>query len=58
MKVYQIMEYRSFGENYSWGVYSSKDNARFYLKLKGWDKCENFEVVSHELDEKLKLIKK
>ena len=58
MKVYQIMEYRNCYEHYSWGVYSSEDNAKLYLKLKGWDKCENFEVVSHELDEKLKLIKK
>lgn len=54
MKVYQIMEYRNWDEHYSWGIYSSEENARLYLKQKRWDKCEDFEIVSYELDENLK----
>lgn len=54
MIVYQIMEYRNCDEHYSWGMYSSKENVRLYLKQMGWDKCEDFEIVSYELDEKLK----
>ena len=53
MKVYQIMEYRNWDEHYSWGIYSSEENARLYLKQKGWDKCEDFEILTHVLDEKL-----
>lgn len=54
MMVYQIMEYRNWADAYSWGVFSSEENARLYLKQKGWDKYEEFEIVSYELDEKLK----
>ena len=54
MKVFQIIEYRNFGEQYSRGIYSSEENAKIYLKIKGWDKLENFEIIECELDEKLK----
>ena len=55
MKVYQIMEFRNFDEHYSWGIYSSEENAKLYLKIKGWDKLENFEIIEYELDEKIKI---
>lgn len=55
MKVYQIIEYRNFDEHYSWGIYSSEENAKLYLKIKGWDICENFEIIEYELDEKIKI---
>ena len=48
------MEYRNYDEHYSWGIYSSRENAEIYLKMKGWDNCEDFEIIEHELDEKLK----
>ena len=58
MKVYQIMEYRNFDEHYSWGIYSSEENARLYLKQRGWDKCDDFEIISYELDEELNSYRK
>lgn len=54
MKVYQIMEYRNCDEHYSWGMYSTEENARLYLNQMGWGNCEDFEIVTYELDEKLK----
>ena len=54
MKVYQIMEYRSLEERYSWGIYSSKENAMSYLEKQGWDNDEDFEIIEHELDANLK----
>lgn len=52
--VYQIMEYRNCDEHYSWGLYSSEENARLYLKQKGWDKFDEFEIIPYELDVNLK----
>lgn len=54
MKVYQIMEYRNCDEHYSWGIYSSEENAKLYLKQMGWDERDDFEIISYKLDEKLK----
>lgn len=54
MKVYQIMEYRSLEEQYSWGIYSSKENAISYLEKQGWDNNEDFEIIEHEVDVNLK----
>lgn len=54
MVVYQITEYRSWCEHYNWGVYSSEENARLYLKAMGWDNNNNFEIYPCELDENLK----
>ena len=53
MVFYQIMEYRNWDEHYSWGIFSSEENAKLYLKLKGWDKCDDFEIIEHIVDEKL-----
>ena len=53
MIVYQIMEYRNWDERYSWGIFSSEENAKIYLKQKGWDKYENFKIIPHIVDEKL-----
>lgn len=53
MVVYQIMEYRSWDEHYSWGIFSSEENAKLYLIYKGWDNCEDFEIIEHIVDEKL-----
>lgn len=43
MKIYEIMEYRNCDEHYSWGVYSTEENARLYLKYKRWDDNDDFE---------------
>lgn len=53
MIVYEIMECRSFGECYSWGIFSTEENAKLYLNKKGWDKYVNFEIVIRVVDEKL-----
>lgn len=53
MIVYQIMEYRNWDEHYSWGIFSSEENAKIYLQQKGWDKCQNFKILSYIVDEKL-----
>ena len=54
MVVYQIMEYRSFDEHYSWGIYSSEENANLYLKTMGWDNNLDFEIIPYEVDGRLK----
>ena len=54
MKIYEIMEYRNCDEHYSWGVYSTEENARLYLKCMGWDNDEDFEIIEREVDEKLR----
>lgn len=52
MVVYEIMEYRSFSENYSRGFFSTEENAKKYLKSKKWDNCENFKILTHKLSDK------
>ena len=42
MKIYEIMEYRNCDEHYSWGVYSTEENARLYLKYMRWDDNDDF----------------
>ena len=57
MKIYEIMEYRNCDEHYSWGVYSTEENARLYLKYMRWDDNADFEIIEREVDEKLRLLK-
>ena len=54
MKIYEIMEYRNCDEHYSWGVYSTEENARLYLKYMRWDDDDDFEIIEREVDEKLR----
>ena len=54
MKIYEIMEYRNCDEHYSWGVYSTEENARLYLKYMHWDDDADFEIIEREVDEKLR----
>ena len=54
MKVYEIMEYRNCGEHYSWGIYSSEENARKYLKYMKWDNDDDFEIIEYKVDENLR----
>ena len=53
MIVYQIIEDRYWNERYSWGIFSSEENAKIYLQQKGWNKCEDFKIIPHIVDEKL-----
>ena len=34
-------------------VFSSEENAKIFLKQKGWDKYQQFKILSHIVDEKL-----
>ena len=54
MIVYQIMEHTCWGEDYSWGIYSSEENANLYLKTMDWDNDIDFEIVPYVVDENLK----
>ena len=54
MKIYEITEYRTCDEHYSWGVYSTEENARLYLKYMRWDDNADFEIIEREVDEKLR----
>ena len=54
MKIYEIMEYRNCDEHYSWGVYSTEENARLYLKYMRWDDDADFEIIECEVDEELR----
>ena len=57
MKVYEIIEYRNCDEHYSWGIYSTEENARIYLKYMRWDKNDDFEIIEYEVDENIRGIK-
>ena len=48
------MEYRNCDEHYSWGAYSTEENARLYLKYMRWDDNDDFEIIEREVDEKLR----
>ena len=48
------MEYRNCDEHYSWGVYSTEENARLYLKYMRWDDDADFEIIEREVDEELR----
>ena len=54
MKIYERMECRNCDEHYSWGVYSTEENARLYLKYMRWDDNDDFEIIEREVDEKLR----
>ena len=53
MLVYQIVEFRNWDEHYTWGIYSSEENAKLFLKEKKWDECEDFEIIPYLVDERL-----
>ena len=55
MKVYEIIEYRNCDEHYSWGIYSTEENARKYLKYMNWDNDDDFEIIEYKVDENLRL---
>lgn len=50
MKVYEIMEYRNCDEQYSWGLYSSEENARKLLNYMRWNDNDDFEILEREVD--------
>lgn len=50
MKVYEIMEYRNCDEHYSWGLYSSEENARKLLNYMRWNDDDDFEILEREVD--------
>ena len=52
MVVYEIMEHRNCDEHYSWGFFTTEENAKKYLKSKKWDNCENFKILTHQLSDK------
>ena len=52
MKVYILNEYRNCGDKITWGVFSSEENAKLYLKHMGWNKKDNFGIIEYEVDEK------
>ena len=54
MKVYEIMEYRNCDEHYSWGIYSTEENARKYLKYMKWNNDDDFEIIEYEVDENIR----
>ena len=54
MKVYEIIEYRNCDEHYSWGIYSTEENARKYLKYMNWDNDDDFEIIEYKVDENLR----
>ena len=54
MKVYEIMEDRNCDEHYSWGIYSTEENARKYLKYMNWDNDDDFEIIEYKVDEHLR----
>ena len=56
MKVYEIMEYRNCDEHYSWGLYSTEENARMYLNHMRWNDNDDFEIIEHDVDVKLRCI--
>ena len=56
MKVYEIMEYRNCDEHYSWGLYSSEENAKLYLNHMRWNDNDDFEIIEHDVDAKLRYI--
>ena len=54
MKVYEIIEYRNCDEHYSWGIYSTEENARKYLKYMKWNNDDDFEIIEYEVDENIR----
>ena len=56
MKVYEIMEYRNCNEHYSWGLYSTEEKARMYLNYMRWNDNDDFVIIEHDVDAKLRYI--
>ena len=56
MKVYEIIEYRNCDEHYSWWIYSTEENVRMYLNHMRWNDNDDFEIIEHEADAKLRCI--
>lgn len=54
MKVYLLIEFRNCEERINWGVFSSKENARRYLKFMHLDNDTAFEIIEYEVDEKIR----
>ena len=46
MKVYVLNEYRNCGDKITWGIFSSEENAKAYLK--------EHKEVAQELEEKIR----
>ena len=40
------------------GLYSSEENARIYLNYMRWNENDDFEIIEHKVDEKLRFINK
>ena len=57
MKVYEIIASRYCYEHYSLGIYSTEENARIYLNSMEWDDDYDFEIIEHEVDEKIRCTK-
>ena len=58
MKVYEIIAYGYCYEHYSLGIYSTEENARIYLNYMRWNDNDDFEIIEHKVDEKLRFINK
>ena len=54
MKVYVLNEYRNCGDKITWGIFSSEENAKAYLKYMRWDNDISFGIIEYEVDEKLR----
>ena len=54
MKVYEIIEYRNCKQHCSWGIYSTEENARKYLKYMKWDNDDDFEIIEYKVDVNLR----
>ena len=50
------LEYRNCDEHYSWGLYSTEENARMYLNHMRWNDNDDFVIIEHKVDEKLRFI--
>ena len=54
MKVYVLNEYRNCDDKITWGIFSSEENAKAYLKYMRWDNDISFGIIEYEVDEKLR----
>ena len=54
MIIYQVKEFRS-GAYIDWGLYSSKELAKEFLKKHGWLNDEDFVILECEVDANINL---
>lgn len=47
--VYEIMEWRSCNEHYSWGLFITEELAKEFLKIMGWLDCEDFDIKERKI---------